>query len=240
MQAADNEPIVAFVLAHYPKQASLQAMAHLGLDRLPLTFTPGLRFCRLLGVGKGRVFDPHADLQRYGLFTVWDSYAALQQFEQTSSIMRRIHHHSDEAWGVHMRPVRWHGQWGGRDPFKRMVPVSPPDPGPWVILTRATLHPTRILAFLKAVPAVSAHLLQQPELINSVGIGEAPLLYQATISLWHTLPAVTAFAYGSTPHVEVIKRTRREGWYREELFARFRPIASWGTWDGINPLPQGL
>ena len=84
MQAADSEPIVAFILAHYPKQASLQAMAHLGLDRLPLTFTPGLRFFRLLGVGKGRVFDPHADLQRYGLFTVWDSYAALQQFEQTS------------------------------------------------------------------------------------------------------------------------------------------------------------
>ncbi len=58
MQAVNSEPIVAFVLAHYPKQASLQAMAHLGLDRLPLTFTPGLRFCRLLGISKERVFDP--------------------------------------------------------------------------------------------------------------------------------------------------------------------------------------
>jgi len=237
MNVADDEPVVAFTLAHYPKRASMRAMAHLGLDRLPLGFTPGLRFWRLLGVGKGRVFDPHADLQRYGLFTVWDSYTALQVFEQTSGVMRSIRQRADEVWSVHMHPVRWHGQWGGRDPFKGMAPAAPPEPGPWVILTRATIRPTKVTAFLRAVPAVSAHLLQQPELIQSVGVGEAPLMYQATLSLWETLPAVTSFAYAAPPHVEVIKRTRRERWYREELFARFRPIASKGTWDGTNPLP---
>lgn len=240
MQVADDEPIVAFTLAHYPKRASFGALAHLGLDRLPLTLAPGLRFWRLLGVGKGRVFDPHADWQRYGLFTVWDSYTALKRFEQASHMMQRIQQRADEVWSVHMRPVRWHGRWGGRDPFKGMSPSAPPDPGPWVILTRATIYPTKVAAFLKAVPAVSAHLLQQPDLINSVGVGEAPFIFQATLSLWQTLPAITSFAYAATPHVEVIKRTRREGWYREELFARFRPVASWGTWDGINPLPSYL
>ena len=238
MHVADDEPIVAFTLAHYPKQQSVFALAHLGLDRLPLAHTPGLRFWRLLGVGKGRVFDPHPDWQRYGLFTVWDSYAALKRFESASSVMRRIRQRTDEVWSVHMRPVRWHGRWGGGDPFAGIPPASPPEDGPWVILTRATIYPTKVAAFLKAVPVVSEQLLQQPELINSVGVGEAPLIFQATLSLWRTLPAVTSFAYASPSHVEVIKRTRREGWYREELFARFRPIASWGMWDGVNPLPQ--
>jgi len=236
MQIAENEPIVAFTLARYPERGSLVALSHLGLDRLPLALTSGLRFWRLLGVGKGRVFDPHADLQRYALFTVWNSYAALKQFEEHSGVMSRIQQRADEAWTVHMRPVTWHGKWGGRDPLAGMTPVEPPEPGPWVVLTRATLYPAKIRPFLNAVPTVAESLLQQPDLINSVGVGEAPLLYQATISLWRTLPSFTTFAYGATPHIDVIRRTRREQWYREELFARFRPLASQGTWDGVDPL----
>ena len=233
-----NEPIVAFTLARYPRSGSIRAMTHLGLDRWPLAHTPGLSFWRLLGVGRGRVFDPHADWQRYGLFTVWDSYAALKQFAASSSIMRRIQQRAEEAWTVHMLPVRWHGKWGGRDPFTAITPAPAPDPGPWIILTRATLRPSQVRSFLGAVPAVAEQLLQSRELINSVGVGEAPLLYQATVSLWRTLPAVTEFAYSRNQHAEVIRRTRRERWYREELFARLRPVASFGTWDGVNPLPE--
>ncbi len=236
MDRYEHEPVVAFTLAHYPQQYSLAGLAHLGLDRLPLSQTQGLRFWRLLGVGKGRVFDPHADLQRYALFTVWDSLAQLRRFEVHSPVMRRIHRQADESWTVHMQPVRWHGQWGRRDPFSGVMPALPPDLGPWIILTRATIQPTKLPAFLAAVPAIAEQLLQQDELINSVGVGEAPLFFQATLSIWRTLPSITSFAYGPTPHVEVVRRTRREQWYREELFARFRPIASFGSWDGVNPL----
>ncbi len=237
MQIAENEPIVAFTLAHYPKRESIAALSRLGLDRLPLSLTPDLRFWRLLGVGKGRAFDPHADLQRYAMFTVWDSYAALKHFESNSSVMRRIQQRADEVWTVHMRPVRWHGKWGGSDPFAAMKPVESPEPGPWLILTRATLRVTKRRAFLEAVPSVAEQLLQQPDYINSIGVGESPFLHQATISLWRTLPSVTTFAYGqNTQHINVIRRTRSEQWYREELFARFRPLESTGTWNSVNPL----
>ncbi len=237
MQIAENEPIVAFMLVRYPKRASFIALSHLVLDRFPIVFTSGLRFWRSLGVGKGRAFDPHADLQRYALFTVWDSYADLKRFEAHSAIMGRIRQGAEEVWTVHMRPVRWHGKWGGRDPLAGMIPVEPPELGPWVILTRATLRIAKRRTFLDAVPAVAEQLLQQPNYINSVGVGESPFLHQATISLWRTLPSVTSFAYGSTTtHIDVIRRTRSEQWYREELFGRFRPLASMGTWDGIDPL----
>jgi hypothetical protein len=43
------------------------------------------------------------------------------------------------------------------------------------------------------------------------------------------------FAYGSK-HAEVIKKTRSEDWYSEELFARFRIIESSGTVNGKDPL----
>ncbi len=237
MDTGENTPLVAFTLLRYPR-ASLSTLAYLGLDRLPLVRTPGLRFWRLLGVGRGKVFDPHVDLQRAALLTVWDSQAALQRFEAHSSLMQRMRGRADEMWTVHMQPVRWHGLWGGCDPFAGFVAAPPPEPGPWIILTRATIRPTKVGAFLGAVPVVARHLLQQEALINSVGIGEVPLFYQATLSVWRSLPAISAFAYKSQPHSDVIHRTRRERWYSEELFARFRPLASFGTWDSVNPLPD--
>ena len=231
-----NEPIVSFTLARYPKHASISQLAHLGLDRLSLSLTHGLHFWRLLGVGRGQVFDPHADLQRHAMFTVWNSYTALRCFEARSTVMKRIRERSEEAWTVHMYPVRWHGKWGGRDPFAGMTTAPAPEPGPWIILTRATLYPNKVRPFLQAVPAIAEQLLQQPDYIKSVGVGELPLIRQATLSIWRALPPITAFAYSQTPHRDVIKRTRQERWYSEELFARFRPVESYGTWDGSDPL----
>ncbi|GLV56205.1 hypothetical protein KDH_30480 [Dictyobacter sp. S3.2.2.5] len=236
MNIADHEPVVAFTLARYPRRERVRALAHLGLDRWPLAHVPGLRFWRLLGVGQGRVFDPHADLHRYALFTVWRSLEDLRRFENTSAVMGRIYQRAEEAWTVHMLPVSWHGTWGGNDPFQGFVAAPPPQADPWIILTRATIRSTRVRAFLRAVPAVAEQLLQQPALLQSVGVGEAPLFYQATLSLWSTLPSVKRFAYSQNAHADVIKRTRKEQWYREEMFARFRPLASFGTWDGIDPL----
>ena len=236
MYLSEQEPVVAFTLARYPKPAGIFELAHLGLDRWPLNRAPGLRFWRLLGVGKGRVFDPRADLQRYALFTVWDAYASLKNFERHAGVIQRIERRAQEAWTVYMRPVRWHGRWGGSDPFAAWKPVPVPEGGPWIVLTRATLRLTKLRAFLDAVPTVAEQLLQQPALLNSVGIGEAPLLYQATLSVWRSLPAATTFAYDAGTHLGVIRRTRSEQWYREELFARLLPLQSRGTWDGVDPL----
>ena len=44
------------------------------------------------------------------------------------------------------------------------------------------------------------------------------------------------FAYSNEHHQRVIRRTREENWYHEELFARFQPLKSGGQWNGRNPL----
>ena len=112
MYLPEHEPVVAFTLARYPKRASIIELAHLGLDRWPLSRTTGLRFWRLLGVGQGRSFNPRADLQRYAMLTVWNSLAALKEFETNCALMRRMRQRAEEVWTVHMRPVRWRGKWG--------------------------------------------------------------------------------------------------------------------------------
>jgi hypothetical protein len=72
--------------------------------------------------------------------------------------------------------------------------------------------------------------------ITSVGIGEVPFIKQATFSIWESLDDVKQFAYRQRQHAEIIKLTRQEDWYSEDLFARFSIIQSFGTINNKNPL----
>ena len=73
-------------------------------------------------------------------------------------------------------------------------------------------------------------------LIYTKGVGEIPIVQMATFSLWKNFEAVKQFAYNSKQHQEAIRRTRNNDWYREELFARFQPYKSVGTWGGKDLL----
>jgi len=62
------------------------------------------------------------------------------------------------------------------------------------------------------------------------------LVRQATFSVWDSARAMQDYAYKDARHREVIQLTRREQWYGEELFARFRVLHSIGTLNGQPPL----
>ena len=86
---------------------------------------------------------------------------------------------------------------------------------------------------------VEAALHAAPGVLAAVGIGEAPVGLQATFSLWHSTEEMEAFAVAPGPHRDAARRARAEGWFAEDLFARFRPYASTGTWGGRDPLRAG-
>ena len=55
-----------------------------------------------------------------------------------------------------------------------------------------------------------------------------PFVQQATLSLWENMEAVKTFAYKGKAHAEIIKKTKSQGWYSEDLFARFHLISDTG------------
>lgn len=206
------------------------ALARLGTDRVLLARTPGLRFWRLLGTGRGSDTGPGADLRRTALFAVWDDADALEAYLQRVD-RRRV----EESYVVRLHGLGGHGTWNGVDVLGA-VDRAEPGPGPVATVTRARVRARHWRTFAAASRRVSAELAGAPGLLAVAGIGEAPVGRQATFSLWADAAAARSFAYDRPHHTDAVRRTRAEGWYGEELFATFRPVGRTGTWDGRDPL----
>jgi hypothetical protein len=196
----------------------------------------GLTFWRLLGTGRGRDTGLGIDPLRTAVFAVWEDDGALERFLAHSPVAGRWAD-AEEAYTVRLRTLGGHGTWRGCD-IAGEVARAAPGPGPVAVLTRATVHLRSWKPFMAAGHRVSAEVASAPGLLAVVGVGEAPVGRQATFSLWRDVTDARAFAYSAPRHVEAVRRTRIDGWYGEQLFARFRPYGSVGTWDGVDPLDR--
>jgi hypothetical protein len=217
------------------------AVARMAADRWLLRRVAGLSFARLLGTADGRTFTlAGADLRRWALLCCWRSAAAAVQFDRHAPTSRAWSRLAVQTWRVDLRPIRSRGRWSGQAPFETSQDDPPsvsPYGGPVAVLTRARLRPTRATRFWRAVPAVADELARADGLAFALGVSEAPMAVQGTFSLWRDTAAMESFAYRGSAHRNVVDRTVREGWYAEELFARFAVVASAGTVDVADPLP---
>lgn len=231
-----SEPIPPLVTLHLwrlPASRVPWALAHMGLDRGRLRRTSGVRFAKLLGTGDGRTFTVRdSDPTRWAALVCWSSPEAATA-ARGAGVLAHWQEAASESWRVDLRPVTSKGRWSGREPFGSPEPSR--TPGLVAAVTRARLTTRRAASFWQAVPPVSAELHRAPGLRAAIGIGEAPVGLQGTFSLWESADALREFAHRGPAHTQVIRRTASEGWYAEELFARFAVLGSEGTLDGVDP-----
>jgi hypothetical protein len=210
-------------------------LAQMGTLPPKLKHVHGLKFFKMLGSGHGLGFSLKPNLNRYGLLCVWENENIAHTFFAENLSFLNYLEHTSEHWTVWLKPIQVYGLWDKINPFPAADATLKTD-GPIAALTRATIRLKALPSFWKYVPQTSQALKGADGLLCSIGLGELPFIRQATFSVWKNAEAVKYFAYKNALHKEVIKRTREENWYKEELFARFVPVKTEGFWNGRNPV----
>lgn len=188
---------------------------------------PGLVFYKLLGSGAGNGFSIWPDFSTFVLLTVWENREARESFQTENSSYMEMCDRSTERSGALLRAKRGHGTWNGGQPFE--FSQEEDSNLPLAVLTRASISRKKALKFWRRVPAVSRRITEQPGLLWAKGVGELPLVEQATLSIWKDAEVLQKFAYGhGGRHQPMVKMTREVGWYSEEMFVRFDVL----EWEG--------
>ncbi len=213
--------------------ARLWALAMMGGARLPLSRTPDIGFWKLCGSGTGEGFTPVPNTAVYAILATWPD-AETARARTQEGIFARYQVKAAENWTVFLQTQTARGAWSGQSPF---APTTAQGSGPLAALTRATIKPHIAARFWGRVPNISTVIGQDPNVAFKIGIGEVPMLHQVTFSIWPDEKAMAGFAR-TGPHADAIRAVRDEGWFREELYARFAVHSDRGTWNGTSPLAK--
>jgi hypothetical protein len=233
-------------VSRYPSRFIYFAIWSMALFRIPLSTKKDIHCSKLMGCGRNGTFGIHPDWNQWAVLIFTKNKPDLNSFRTDpqsaladvygSFITKWWKWFNCETWTILMELTEGHGSWSG----VKLIPNETGNnfqEGPVAVLTRATIRLQKLRAFWQNVGPVASQMREAEGLITSIGIGEMPLIKQATFSLWQSMGQMKKFAYTIKEHREVIQKTRKENWYSEEMFLRFRPLYTQGSIRGINPFP---
>lgn len=231
--------LAVLVLARLPAAQVPWAVAQLVRGPGRWLREPGVRFARVLGSGRDGGFGLRPGLDHQGVFVMVDELAQALQLVNRSPLVAAYRARAECCLVAVLQASSARGRWAGQG-MRAIVP--PPGAGePVVALTRASIRASRALRFWRRSPPAEAALAAAPGCRLAVGLGEAPVLRQATLSLWDDTAAMNAYARQGA-HQQAIEASSREGHFAEWMFVRFVPLLMQGQWGGRSfapPTPPG-
>ena len=204
----------------YPKYLGFFGVLAMALFHIPLICDRRINFYKLMGTGKNGSFDIYPD---------WNQWVVLRvikeefnnEIELPTFISSYINLFNTTIKTFVMKPMVSHGTWDKKHCFGFLTNKSFEFNGKIAVLTRATIRLNKAKSFWKNVPFVNEKINNAKGLIYSIGMGEIPIIKQATLSIWQDVESMNFFVYQQKEHVEVMQKTRKENWYSEEMFTRF-------------------
>ncbi len=233
-------------IARYPKWLGWAGFLSMAIFRLPLAWNKGISFWKLMGTGKNGTFDIVPDWRQWAVLIVKSEELIVKSDPTINSSLLTINFLTSwfrffrcETWTLELEPIEGHGTWDGKKCFGEL-PRQTDHEGMIAVLTRATIRISKLRSFWKNVDGVAGQMEKADGFITSLGIGEVPFIKQATFSTWESKEHMKQFAYNMREHAEVIRKTRQENWYSEDMFVRFKILGSYGSLHGKNLLERKL
>lgn len=199
-----------------------------GLGRVP-----GLSFARVLGSGRDAGFGLVPGLDVQGIFAAFDSLDAAQAWADRGPGLQAYADRAIDHLRVTLRVTSVRGAWGGAtmSPAPEGMPDRPEAGAVVAALTRASIRPAHLASFWRHSPSAERDLAHAAGCRLAVGLGEAPLLRQATFSVWDDVASMHAYARGGA-HGQAIRSAWKTGYFSESMFVRFALVGMHGHWPG--------
>jgi hypothetical protein len=221
------------MLAVWPPQYIAWGLMQLVRGPLTRPATAAMLWRKVLGSGHQGGFGLRPAWNRLGVFCAFDGNVSARHWLVTSAEAAQWRSRATQWLSVLVEPTASRGSWSGR----ALAPVEVETRGQGLVasLTRASIQPHRAGRFWSLSPAAEAALARAPGCMLAVGLGEAPLLRQATFSLWQDQSSMDAYAR-SGAHLEAIRQAYSQEFFSESMFTRFRVLELAGNWPGIDTL----
>ena len=199
------------------------AFKQMGLHKSHFLDVNGLMFYKMLGTGSSPGFSMYPDFSTYALLQTWTTKDDAETYFSSNEYFKRMVSKTFMQRTIFMIPFKSSGLWDGKNPFN--VNDKLIHSGKIGVLTRATINFTKLTHFWRSVKSASNAISEARGVSFFKGVGELPFIQQATFSIWESEKDINDFAYSNTSHKNIVSKTKKQNWYKEDLFARFHILS---------------
>jgi hypothetical protein len=237
--------VVVVLLADFLRQHQGWGWLRLVAGATPYKDVPGLTMVKVMGSGHGGGFSLRPSATHQGLICTFSHLDLALKFLDSPAV-QAYRSRARECWtGVlsvqsargHWDKQAWQassaqalGVWGDQAAQSEGLDGRP-NSRPFAVLTRASIVPTKAMAFWRYAPAAQADLGQSPGCLLAMGLGEAPLVRQCTFSLWQDTAAMLQYARQGAHQVASAAAYKHQ-FFSESLFVRMQVLQMAGVWQG--------
>ncbi|MFM1925181.1 MAG: Spheroidene monooxygenase [Pseudomonadota bacterium] len=239
--------VVVVLLADFLRQHQGWGWLRLVAGPTPYKDVPGMTMAKVMGSGHGGGFSLRPSATHQGLICTFSHLDWAQKFLESPAI-EAYRSRARECWtGVlavqsargHWDKQAWQASSAQALGAQAQPQADAANEAPLAVLTRASIVPTKAMAFWRYAPAAQADLGQAPGCLLAMGLGEVPLVRQCTFSLWKDTAAMLQYAHQGA-HQTASAAAYKHQFFSESLFVRMQVLQMSGLWQGKTfNLPAG-